>query len=114
MFRTMNRRGRAWILLVLFVALAPLLTGCYGRFQTTRSIYKWNAEVSDDKLVRSVVMWGLLVVPVYSIGGLADVVVLNPIDYWQGTKIEVGSKPDAKGTTVTLAPVKTTASTVAR
>lgn len=104
MFRTKNGRGRAWIVLVLFAALAPMLTGCFGRFQATRSIYKFNREVSDDKLIRSVVMWGLLILPVYYVGGLADLIVLNPIEYWQGTKIEVGSVPDAKGPAVAMDP----------
>lgn len=104
MFRTRNGRIRPWIVLILFVALAPMLTGCYGNFQATRSIYKFNGDVSDQKLVRSVVMWVLLILPVYYIGGLADVFVLNPIDYWKGTKINVGSRTDAKGTTVALEP----------
>jgi len=46
--------------------------GATGRFQATRAVYRWNGEVSDDKLVRSAVMWGLLILPVYYVGGLAD------------------------------------------
>jgi hypothetical protein len=79
-----------------------MLAGCYGRFQTTRAVYKWNADVSEDKLVRSVVMWGLL--PIYSIGSVADLLVLNPLDFWHDTKIEVGSGPDPKGTTLAVDP----------
>jgi hypothetical protein len=71
------------------------------------------ALVSDDKLVRSVVMWGLLILPVYYIGGLADVFVLNPIDYWHDVKIEVGSGPDAKGTTVAMDPTEKAGEAVA-
>lgn len=104
MFRSTNGRIRSWIVLILFVAMAPMLTGCYGRFQATRSIYRFNGDVSDEKLVRSVVMWVLLIVPVYEIGALVDVFVLNPIDYWSDTRIDIGSGPDAKGTTVALEP----------
>jgi hypothetical protein len=106
MFRSRNGRIRPWIVLILFVVLAPMLTGCYGNFQATKSIYKFNGEVSDDKLVRSVVMWGLLILPVYHIAGLADVLVLNPIEYWSGTKINVGGGTDAKGTTVAMYPAE--------
>ena len=85
MFRTKSGRIRPWIALMLLAVLAPVFTGCYGNFQATKAVYKWNAEVSDEKIVRSVVMWGLLILPVYYIGGLADVFVLNPIEYWSGT-----------------------------
>ncbi len=104
MFRSKSGRTRPWIVLTLLVAIAPVFTGCYGTFQATRAIYKWNGEVSDEKVVRSVVMWGLMILPVYYIGGLADVLVLNPLEYWNGTKITVGSAHDAKGTTVALEP----------
>ena len=106
MFRTKSGRIRPWVVLALLVAMVPVFTGCYGNFQATKSIYKFNGEVSDDKLVRSVVMWGLLILPVYYIGGLADVIVLNPIEYWNGTKINVGSKPDTKSTTVAMHPAE--------
>lgn len=104
MIRTRNGRIRPWIVVFLFVVLAPMLTGCYGNFQATRAIYKWNGEVSDEKVVRSAVMWGFLILPVYYIGGLADVFVLNPLEYWKGAKIRIGSGTDPKGTTVTLEP----------
>ncbi len=103
MFRTKEGRVRRWATLVLPLALASLLAGCYGRFQTTRAIYKWNGEVSDDKLVRSAVMWGLIILPVYYVGGLADLIVVNPLEYWKGARIELGSPPDAEGTAVALA-----------
>ena len=104
MFRTKSGRIRPWIVLILLVAIAPVFTGCYGNFQATKSIYKFNGEVSNDKLVRSVVMWGFMILPVYYIGGLADVFVLNPIEYWGGTKVNVGSGTDAKATTVAVGP----------
>jgi len=106
MFRTRNGRIRPWIALMLVALLAPVFAGCYGNFQATKSIYKFNGEVSEDKVVQSVVMWGLLILPVYYIGGLADVIVLNPIEYWSGTKIKVGSKPDAKAREAVVALVQ--------
>lgn len=104
MFRTRHGRIRPWIVLILLVAMVPMFTACYGRFQATRSIYRFNGDVSDQKLVRSVVMWVLLILPVYEIGALVDVFVLNPIDYWKGTRIDLGSRTDANGTTVALVP----------
>jgi len=104
MFRTRNGRIRPWIILILLVGIAPVLTGCYGNFQATKAVYKFNGDVSDQKLVRSIVMWVFLIVPVYKLGAVVDILVLNPIEYWKGTKIDIGSGPDAKSTTVALEP----------
>jgi len=68
--------------------------------------YRWNGEVSDDKLVRSAVMWGFLILPVYYVGGLADLVVLNPLDYWQGVKDRGGQRARRDGTTLAADPTK--------
>lgn len=102
MLRTQNGRTRLWIFVILLAVMAPMLTACYGRFQAVKSVYRFNADVSDDKLVRSAVMWGLLILPAYDFAALADLFVLNPIDYWKGTKIEVGSGSDPKGTMFAL------------
>ena len=108
MFRTKSGRIRPWIVLALLVAIAPVFTGCYGNFQATKSIYKFNGEVSEDKVVRSAVLWGFLILPVYEIGALADLIVLNPIEYWQGTKINIGNATDARGETVAMNPATET------
>jgi hypothetical protein len=104
MFRIMNGRFRPWIVLLLFVVLAPMLTGCYGSFQATHSVYRFNGDVSHQKFVRSVVMWVLMIVPVYELGVVVDVFVLNPLEYWKGTQINLGKGTDANGATVALAP----------
>jgi len=104
LFRTKDGRVRTWVVSIVLAVLAPCLAGCYGSFQVTKVVYKFNGEVSNDKLVRSLVMWGFVILPVYYVAVLADGVVLNPIEYWNGTQINVTQGPDAPGGSAALAP----------
>ncbi len=89
----------------LLLATGPMmLGGCYGAFPITKAIYRMNGDVSDDKWVRSIVFWVLVIVPVYSVASFADAIVLNVIEFWTGDTIEVGSVTQPDGTTVSFAP----------
>ena len=57
--------------------------GCYGKFALTTKLYKWNGSLGD-KFVNSVVMWVLMIIPVYSLVGFIDLVILNVIEFWTG------------------------------
>ncbi len=59
------------------------LSGCYGKFNLTHKLYKWNGQVGD-KWVNSIVMWVLFIVPVYEVVGFVDFVILNVIEHWTG------------------------------
>ena len=78
-----------WVTVALLVALLPLATSCYGRFQLVRNVYEANSSVKD-KYVRSAVTWLFVVVPVYGLAGLVDFLVLNVIEFWQGKNPAVG------------------------
>lgn len=69
--------------LVVLVVIAASLQGCYGKFALTRKVYALNGEVRD-KFLRSGLTWVFLIVPVYGIAGLADFVVFNTIEFWNG------------------------------
>lgn len=71
-------------LLLSLTLVTVSVSSCYGKFALTRKIYTWNGSVSQNKFVQSIVMWGLMIIPVYSIGGLVDVVLLNTIEFWTG------------------------------
>lgn len=60
-------------------------TSCFGTFQLTRNIYQWNDSVSDNKFVKSLVFWGMNIIPVYSVVAFADVVIFNLIEFWSGS-----------------------------
>ena len=77
---------------ILFKCLAILLiavfvlfnfTGCYGKFALTTKLYKWNGSLGD-KWVNTIVMWVLMIVPVYSLVGFVDFAILNVIEFWTG------------------------------
>jgi len=97
------RRGVAVLLLC---ALMPMLfCGCYGKFQLTKNIYDWNGKVSDNRWLKSLTMWGLLIIPVYTIGMLGDAIIFNLIEFWGGENpLTASTVVDADGTEYALKP----------
>ena len=73
---------------ILFAgALSILITqsGCFGSFGLVRTIYEFNDGVSENKVVKTILFYGLLIVPVYSIAGFLDIVLFNLIEFWSGS-----------------------------
>ncbi len=70
-------------LIVLFILVSILISGCYGNFTLTRKIYNWNGTVGD-KYVQSAVAWGLVILPVYSTATFIDAAFFNLIEFWTG------------------------------
>lgn len=95
---------------LLVVALVGMIMGCYGRFQMTRTVYKYNGNVGDDfrnstvgAVTQQVAFW--LFVPVYGVTMLGDAVILNLIDFWTGSPIDIAYQERLDdGTVVTLTP----------
>ncbi|MEW6324206.1 MAG: DUF3332 family protein [Nitrospirota bacterium] len=58
-------------------------TGCYGKFQLTRTLYKLNGSV-EDKVARSIVTAVMIVFPVYWFGAAVDWILFNTIEFWTG------------------------------
>lgn len=71
----------------LTAALAALLcssmTSCMGKFALTKNVYSWNQQVSN-KFINELVFFAFWLVPVYEVCGLADLLVLNSIEFWSG------------------------------
>ncbi len=65
------------------LAIALLLNGCYGSFNLTRQVYRWNGQVGE-KWPREFMFLILTWVPVYGIATLADAIVFNSIEFWNG------------------------------
>ena len=70
--------------IVCALLLTGMLAGCYGSFNLTRKVWKWNGEVGG-KWVNEIVFLVMNVIPVYGVAGMADVVILNTIEFWTGT-----------------------------
>lgn len=64
--------------------LAPtMLSSCVGSFALTNSVLKWNNQVGG-KFVNELVFFAFWILPVYEVTALADLIVLNSIEFWSG------------------------------
>ncbi len=81
------------VALVLALAGSLLTTSCIGSFSLTNKLLSWNKSVGS-KFVNEVVFFAFWIVPVYEVAALADILVLNSIEFWSG------NNPLAKGTKV--------------
>lgn len=70
---------------VLILSIGFVSTGCFGEFQLTRKLYSWNDSVTDNKFVKTLLFYGMAIIPVYAAGGFLDVVVFNLIEFWGGS-----------------------------
>ena len=90
------------------------LTSCMGQFALTKNLYAWNEQISN-KFVNELVFVAFWILPVYEVCALADVLVINSIEFWSGDNPMTAStkyidtdhgrylvKCDGKGYDVTL------------
>lgn len=96
------RRFTTMTACVLLLALFMSLGGCYGKFPLTRAVYRFNGEVTDSKIIHSVVFWVFVIIPVYGIASLGDAVIFNLVEFWTGNSLNVSSTSEANGKRVSL------------
>lgn len=60
-----------------------LCSSCIGSFSLSNKLLSWNRSV-DNKFVNELIFFAFWIVPVYEVSLLADVVVLNSIEFWSG------------------------------
>lgn len=70
-----------------------MTTSCIGSFALTNKLLSWNKQVGN-KFVNELVFFAFWVLPVYEVSCLADVLVINSIEFWSG------SNPVAQGRSV--------------
>ena len=75
------------------LVLALFLSGCYGPFNLTRRLYRWNGQV-EGKWEKEFVFLLLAWAPVYGLTVAGDAMVFNAMEFWTG-KNPVDS-PDRK------------------
>ena len=59
-------------------------TSCIGSFSLTNKLLGWNKHVGN-KFLNELVFFAFWVLPVYEVTGLADLLVLNSIEFWSGS-----------------------------
>ena len=113
------KRTKISVAAVLAIAALMPLQSCIGSFALTNKVLAWNKQVGD-KFVNELVFVAFWILPVYELSGLADILVINSIEFWTGenpvtaqTKIIDGKdakylvQRDATGYTITNLSDKT-------
>ena len=75
-----------------------ICSSCIGSFGLWSSLKDWNNNIGN-KFVNEIVFLAFHIVPVYEVAYLADVIVLNSIEFWSGSNplADVGSVKTVKG-----------------
>jgi hypothetical protein len=88
------RRTIAVCVLASFLPLAT--SGCFGGFELTKKVYRFNKQVSPDKWVREIVFLVLVIVPIYELASLGDGVIFNLIEFWTGRNPVLAQNGDSQ------------------
>lgn len=73
----------------LTIAVATLLilstgmTSCIGSFSLTHKVLRWNKQASN-KFVNELIFFAFWILPVYEVTAVADLLVVNSIEFWSG------------------------------
>lgn len=70
-------------LLVLTLSVSLLTSSCIGSFTLSNRMLNWNRNL-ENKFLNELVFFAFWVLPVYEVCGLADLLVLNSIEFWGG------------------------------
>lgn len=69
---------------LLIAGGSMLMSSCIGSFSLTKSVMSWNEGVGS-KIVNELVFVAFWILPVYEVTALADLLVLNSIEFWSGS-----------------------------
>lgn len=78
-----HRMKKILLTAALAAVLCSSMTSCMGKFALMHNLYAWNEQVSN-KFVNEVLFVAFWILPVYEVCGLADLLVLNSIEFWSG------------------------------
>lgn len=81
------------VAVVMTIVSSLMMSSCIGSFALTNKLLDWNKRIGD-KFVNELVFFAFWIIPVYEVSALADILVINSIEFWSG------SNPVACGTKV--------------
>lgn len=84
------------VALVLTIAASLGLSSCIGSFALTNRLMSWNKTISN-KFVNEFVFVAFWILPVYEVSTIADILVLNSIEFWSGTSPMASSTKRIEG-----------------
>ena len=73
-----------------------MFSSCIGTFSLSNKLLTWNKQVGS-KFVNELVFFAFWVLPVYEVSALADLLVLNSIEFWSGTNPVTASTTKVMG-----------------
>lgn len=80
----MNRIKKSVSVLLAAVVLS-MTTSCYGDMALTKNVWQWNDSAVSNKFLKSLLMVGMIIIPVYGVCVFVDVVIFNLIEFWGGS-----------------------------
>lgn len=78
------RKRYLTVAVVLTLLTSMTFTSCIGSFALTNKLLGWNKQVGN-KFINELVFFCFWIIPVYEVTALADVLVLNSIEFWSGS-----------------------------
>lgn len=67
----------------LLLAATLLTSSCVGSFSLFNRVAKWNTHATSSKFLNEIIF--ILISPAYAVCAVADVLVLNTIEFWSGS-----------------------------
>lgn len=71
------------VAVALTLASSMMFSSCIGSFALYNKVLSWNKQVGS-KFVNELVFVAFWILPVYELSGIADLLVLNSIEFWSG------------------------------
>jgi len=97
---TAGQLSRRVVSSLVVISLMTASFGCFGPFNLTRNVYNWNSGIKgsgevNEKWMKEIVFFGMIVIPVYMFSALLDAFVFNAIQFWSGSNpVKVTQGPD--------------------
>ena len=98
----MSKFGHRVVATTVLLGFMTVSTACYGPFNLTKNVYHWNSNVKgsgqvNDKWMKEIVFFGMLIVPAYMFSALLDTFIFNSMHFWTGESPIKGSAIGSNG-----------------
>lgn len=78
------KKTKLTLAIAITLACSMTFSSCIGSFALTNKVLSWNKQIGS-KFVNELVFVAFWILPVYEISVIADVLVINTIEFWSGS-----------------------------
>ena len=78
------KKTKLTLAIAITLACSMTFSSCIGSFALTNNVLSWNKQIGS-KFVNELVFVAFWILPVYEISAIADVLVINTIEFWSGS-----------------------------